>query len=106
MIAIELPPVASIIVKITILPDSPMTETVTAAEANRSFSRLLRGVREGSSYIVTSHGRPVAKLVPADQDDEIAQRIRQAARRLLFERLEQQPAQNLGPWRRDEAYER
>jgi antitoxin (DNA-binding transcriptional repressor) of toxin-antitoxin stability system len=28
-------------------------ETVSAAEANRSFSRLLRGVREGRRYIVT-----------------------------------------------------
>ncbi len=32
-------------------------EPVTAAEANRGFSRLLRGVREGASYVVTSHGR-------------------------------------------------
>ena len=83
-----------------------MDETVTAAEANRSFSRLLRGVQEGHSYLVTSHGRPVAKLVPADQSDEITRRMRRAARRALFERLEKQPALNLGPWRRDEAYER
>ena len=83
-----------------------MDETVTAAEANRSFSRLLRGVREGRSYLVTSHGRPVAKLIPADQNDEITQRMRRAARHALFARLEKQPALNLGPWSRDEAYER
>jgi prevent-host-death family protein len=83
-----------------------MDETVTAAQANRSFSRLLRGVREGNSYLVTSHGRPVAKLVPANQRDEVARRVRRTARRTLFERLEKQPALNLGPWSRDEAYER
>ena len=37
-----------------------MDETVSAAEANRAFSRLLRGVRAGRSYLVTAHGRPVA----------------------------------------------
>ena len=39
-----------------------MDEVVTAAEANRNFSRLLKGVREGRTYLVTSHGAPVAKL--------------------------------------------
>jgi prevent-host-death family protein len=83
-----------------------MDELVTAAEANRSFSRLLRGVRAGHSYLVTSHGQPVARLVPADQHDEVTRRMRIAARRALFERLAKQPALNLGPWSRDEAYER
>jgi prevent-host-death family protein len=83
-----------------------MDETVSAAEANRSFSRLLRGVREGRSYVVTSHGQPVARLVPTDQQNEITRRMRKAARRALFERLAKQPALNLGPWTRDELYER
>src|SRR5271169_4888698 len=39
-------------------------ETVSAAEANRSFSRLLRGVREGRSYVVTAHDRPIGRLEP------------------------------------------
>lgn len=48
-----------------------MTESISAAEANRQFSRLLRGVREeGATYIVTAHGRPVAKIVPLDAADE------------------------------------
>jgi prevent-host-death family protein len=79
-------------------------ETVSAAEANRSFSRLLRGVREGRSYIVTSHGRPVAKLVPADQHDELTRR--HAAREALLERIAKQPTMNIGKWTRDELYER
>jgi prevent-host-death family protein len=83
-----------------------MDETITAAEANRSFSRLLRGVREGNSYVVTSHGRPVAKLVPPDQEDEITRRLRRAAKRALLERVAKQPTMNIGHWTRDELYER
>jgi prevent-host-death family protein len=82
-----------------------MDETITAAEANRSFSRLLRGVQEGHSYLVTSHGRPVAKLVPADQSDETTRRFRKAAKRALLERLAKQPALNAGAWTRDELYD-
>jgi prevent-host-death family protein len=78
-----------------------MEETVSAAEANREFSKLLRGVREGNSYVVTSHGRPVAKLVPVDQE-AIA---REQARERLFERLRNQPVLDIGPWTRDELYD-
>jgi prevent-host-death family protein len=83
-----------------------MDETITAAEANRSFSRLLRGVREGRRYLVTSHGQPVARLVPADEDDDVTLRFRKAARRALLERVAQQPTVNIGHWTRDELYER
>ena len=83
-----------------------MDETVSAAEANRSFSRLLRGVREGRSYLVTAHGRPLARLIPADSRDEGTLRMRRAARRELFARLEKQPAIDIGKWTRDELYER
>jgi prevent-host-death family protein len=41
-------------------------ETVTAREANQRFSELLRGVEAGRSYVVTKHGRPVARLLPAE----------------------------------------
>jgi prevent-host-death family protein len=41
-----------------------MEKPVSAADANRKFSKLLRAVREGQSYVVTSHGKAVAKIVP------------------------------------------
>lgn len=78
-----------------------MDESVTSAEANRSFSRLLRGVREGRSYVVTSHGRPVAKLVPADAESATAT----GARRSLLERLARQDVVHIGQWTRDELYD-
>jgi prevent-host-death family protein len=78
-----------------------MEEAVSAAEANRKFSLLLRGVREGQSYVVTSHGKPVARLIPAGKHDNVAIR----ARATLLSRLEKQPVVNAGRWTRDELYE-
>jgi prevent-host-death family protein len=78
-----------------------MEESVSAADANRNFSLLLRGVREGRSYVVTSHGRPVARLVPADENREARLRARDA----LLTRLRRQPVVNAGRWTREELYE-
>jgi len=81
-----------------------MSESISAADANRHFSQILRGVREdGATYIVTSHGKPVAKIVPIDDEDDDAERI--AARKALFERLGKQPVLDLPRWTRDELYE-
>lgn len=78
-----------------------MDKIVSAAEANRHFSQLLRAVRGGDSYVVTAHGKPVAKIVPIGGDDA----LRVKARELLMERLRSQPATNAGPWTREEMYE-
>ncbi len=78
-----------------------MEETVSAADANRKFSLLLRGVREGHSYVVTSHGRPVARIVPAGKHDDVAA----SALSTLLSRLEAQAATDAGRWTRDELYE-
>jgi prevent-host-death family protein len=74
---------------------------VSAAEANRRFSQLLRDVREGGSYVVTAHGRPVAKIVPIRSDDT----ARKTAREVLLTRLRAQPAIDDGRWTREELYE-
>lgn len=80
-----------------------MDEVVSAADANRSFSRLLRGVQQGRSYVVTNHGKPVARIVPIDDTDDEA--VRERAHQALLERLRRQPAVDVGPWTRDELYE-
>lgn len=74
---------------------------VSAASANRDFSKLLRGVRDGRSFVITSHGKPVAKIVPVDVLDP----VRAAAREVLFKRLKAQPALSIGRWKRDDLYE-
>lgn len=78
-----------------------MEEAVSAAEANRKFSLLLRGVREGRSYVVTSHGKPIARVIPASKHKAVATR----ACSTLLARLEKQPVVDVGRWTRDELYE-
>lgn len=76
-----------------------MEKVIQAAEANRNFSRILRDVREGDSYTVTSHGRPIARIVPARAKDS------DAAKQRFLEYLRQQPVLNIGPWTREELYD-
>jgi prevent-host-death family protein len=79
-----------------------MGKSVTAAAANRDFSKLLREVRTGRSIVITNHGKPVAKIVPFTAADG----VRDAARALLLDRLRTQPAIDIGRWTRDDLYER
>jgi prevent-host-death family protein len=78
-----------------------MKKAVSAAEANRRFSHLLREVREGHTFIVTSHGKPVAKITPHAKET-----ASEKAREAFFRRLESQPIRQIGRWTRDELYER
>jgi prevent-host-death family protein len=78
-------------------------KTVSAAEANRSFSKLLGSVDKGEEFLITSHGRPVAKLVPALHDSVLE--AKELARKRLFEYLESQPIRNLPRVTRDEIYD-
>ncbi len=79
-----------------------MSRALTAAEANRTFSAVLREVRAGRSFVVTSHGRPVARIVPFTPGDQ----VRRTARSTLFGRLKAAPAIHAGRWTRDELHER
>jgi len=78
-----------------------MEKSISAADANRKFSKLLRSVREGKSYVVTSHGRPVAKIVPVERDGAPVR----AARASLFKRLRGERVVRVGRWTREELYE-
>ena len=78
-----------------------MEKTVSAADANRKFSLLLREVREGRSYVVTSHGKPVARIVPAGKPEQTAE----GARSSLLSRLKKQRTVRASRWTREELYE-
>ena len=78
-----------------------MEKAVSAADANRKFSKLLREVREGRSYVVTSHGRAVARIVPVESNGNTAR----GARAALLKRLRSERAVKIGRWTRDELYE-
>jgi len=76
-------------------------EAISAAEANRKFSHILRKVREGNRYVVTSHGKTVAQIIPADRQEGVLS----GARATLLDRLVRQPITRTEPWTRDELYD-
>lgn len=78
-----------------------MEKPVSAADANRKFSKLLRAVREGQSYVVTSHGQAVARIVPVETSGGVTR----GARAALLKRLAAEPVLNIGRWGRDELYQ-
>lgn len=78
-----------------------MEKAISAADANRNFSQLLRDVREGQSYVVTSHGRAVARIGPVDQGRSSAG----VARAALLSRLRAERVVKIGRWKRDDLYD-
>ena len=78
-----------------------MDKAISAAEANRRFSELLRTVQKGQSVVVTSHGKPVARITPVIGDDRVAE----GARSALFGRLKRERAVKAERWTRDELYD-
>jgi prevent-host-death family protein len=75
---------------------------VSAAEANRNFSALLRRVQQGERITITSRGRPVAEIAPPSQTSPA---VREAMVRDLIARLGSQEVVFIGPWNREELYE-
>ena len=62
-------------------------DQVGAYEAKTHLPRLLERVRQGESLTITRHGRPIARLVPVEDDDreralEAVQQIRDRRTRL------------------------
>jgi prevent-host-death family protein len=80
-----------------------MEKAISAADANRKFSQLLRDVKEGRSYVVTSHGRPVARIAPVQTTTERSTAA--SARASLLGRLRREPVVKIGRWKRDELYD-
>ena len=78
---------------------------VTAAEANRQFSSVLRTVAQGQSVLVTSRGKPVATIAPAHLDATLA--ARELAKQNLLAHLRQvRPTGVPRDWTRDDLYNR
>lgn len=73
---------------------------VSAADANRHFSRILRDVQAGETVTVTSRGTPVATIQPAGARSPDQGQAKQA----LLARLKGQVASGAS-WTRDELYD-
>ena len=78
-------------------------KTVTAAEANRQFSAVLREVAQGGSVMVTSRGKPVATIEPVRSAGSVRAGV--AKRRLLAHLAQVQPM-GARDWTRDDLYDR
>jgi len=76
--------------------------TISAADANRHFSAMLKEVSRGTRITVLSRGKPVAAIVPVAE----AQHERRQARVALMKRLRSQSAAGKRAWTREELYER
>lgn len=76
-----------------------MDRAITASEANQRFSEMLREVAAGESFTVTSRGRPVARVVPVNDDDR-QQRIDRA-----LKYVRNRPIRYSGDWKREDLYE-
>ena len=78
-------------------------KTVTAAEANRQFSAMLREVAQGGRVMVTSRGKPVATIEPVRRAGTASAG---AAKRRLLEHLATVKPVGKRKWVRDELYDR
>jgi prevent-host-death family protein len=75
-------------------------KTITAANANRGFSSLLREVRKGEEITILSRGTPVAKITSVNS----AALKKNAMKNLLLSRLKAQDVTGSRNWTRDELY--
>ena len=76
-------------------------KTVSAADANRQFSSLLREVATGEVVTILARGKPVATMAPARAEDG----SRQGAKANLLQRLRKQQPTGDRDWTRGELYE-
>ena len=75
-------------------------KTVTAANANRGFSNLLKEVRKGDEIVILSRGKPVAKITSVNS----AVLKKNAMKNNLLSRLKAQKATGFRNWTRDQLY--
>jgi prevent-host-death family protein len=78
---------------------------VTATDANRTFSKLLAQVRRGKIAEITVRGEVVAKIIPVEKVDPVAEAQKQRDWDAFMERLRNQPVLNLPRISRDELYD-
>jgi prevent-host-death family protein len=63
--------------------------TIGAHEAKTKLSELIARAERGESFVITKNGRPVARLVPAEEQEQ--EQARQAAERIMARLAAQRP---------------
>lgn len=77
-----------------------MERAISASDANQHFSEMLRDVQDGETFVVTSRGRPVAKVTPVDDLDQQG-----PALDALLDFVATLPRRRAEAWRREDLYE-
>lgn len=76
-------------------------KTITAANANRNFSTLLREARQGEVFLIISRGKPVAMIGPVPPPAEGEATAKEA----LITRLQSEKITGKRTWTRNELYD-
>ncbi len=76
-------------------------KTVTAAEANRRFSAILRDASQGKEMTIVSRGKPVAVIGPVKTEGP----DRKIAKESLIGRLKRNNISGDRNWTRNELYD-
>ena len=76
-------------------------KTITASNANRGFSNLLREVSKGEEIMIISRGTPVAKIISVKS----TALQKKAMKNLLLSRLKAQVVTGSRNWIRNELYD-
>jgi prevent-host-death family protein len=76
-------------------------KTITAANANRHFSEMLREARQGEVFLIISRGKPVATIGPVPPP--VVGGV--AAKEALLARLQAQKSTDNRTWTRNELYD-
>jgi prevent-host-death family protein len=77
-----------------------MSTVIAAFDAKQKLSELLNRAATGEEFVITRHGKAMARLSPPDERSNT-----EAARAALLDLLKAQPVLNLGRISRDDAYE-
>ncbi len=81
-----------------------MVKTVSAAQANREFSKLMKLAESGERVVVTSRGQPKVQITKVEDAD-----VEKARRREAFDKmtewLNSRPVQNFPKLTRDDFYD-
>jgi len=81
-----------------------MVKTVSAAQANREFSKLMKLAESGERVVVTSRGQPKVQITRVEDIDAEKARRREAFDRMT-EWLKSRPVQNSPKLTRDDFYD-
>lgn len=83
-----------------------MEKTITAREANQRFARVLREAEEGRAFVVTRHGRPVARITPVEQPGKrVLPPEKQRVLDRMIKRMRRGWKLNIGKFDRDSIYD-